>query len=218
MRRELGARILIPRANFTMFCSGSSLQKQTASKLSSYQTEYCICSRSIHSVIRLAPYCYKLAQSATFRLLQFCRSCEMKRPRYLRSTVFSVLGMSRIRTRVTFRRNLRNQLAFRGELRVGYPTSLAPSCTTYRKPAKKSLGQARLSPKTQSYFLVQTPRKPRSSPSPWPISKSFILPPTVLLTRSFQKGQAWSWVWTAVLMMMVSYRSGKSSGSISMLT
>src|SRR6267143_4225047 len=218
MRRELGERTPIPRANYTMFCSGTSLQKQTASKLSSYQTEYCISSRSIHSVIRLAPYCYKLAQSATFRLLQFSRSCEMKRPRYLRSTVFSVLGMFRIRTRVTFRRNLRNQLDFRGELSVGYPTCSGPSCTTYRRPAKKSLRQARLSPKTQSYFLVQPPRKPRLSRSPWPISKSFILPPMVLLTRSFQNVQAWCWVWTPVLMMLVSYRSGKLSGSISMLT
>src|ERR1700730_5813844 len=218
MRRERGARMLIPRGGFTMFCSGSFLQKQTASKLSSYQTEYCICSRSIHSVIRLAPYCYKLAQSPTFRLVQFSRSCEMKRPRYLRSTVFSVLGMFRIRTRVTFRRNLKDQLDFRGELSADYPTCSAPSCTTYRRPAKKSLRQARLSTKTHSYFLVQTPRKPRSSPSPWPISKSFILPLTVLLTRSFQNVQAWCWVWTRLRMMMASYRSGKSFGSISMRT
>src|ERR1700756_3388823 len=127
MRHELGGRMLIPRGNFTMFCSRSSLQKQTANRRSWYQTEYCICSRSIHSVIRLAPYCYKLAQSPMFRLLQFSRSCEMKRPRYLRSTVFSVLGMFRIRTRVTFRRNLKNQLDFRGELSADYPTSSAPS-------------------------------------------------------------------------------------------
>src|SRR5437867_3398764 len=211
MRRELGARILIPRANFTMFCSGSSLQKQTASKLSSYQTEYCICSRSIHSVIRLAPYCYKLAQSATFRLLQFSRSCEMKRPRYLRSTVFSVLGMFRIRTRVTFRRNLRSQLDFRGELSADYPTCSAPSCTTYRRPAKKSLRQARLSLKTQSYFLVQTPPKLHSRLNRSRTLRSSTSPRTDLLTRSFQKGQAWSWVWTRLRMMTVSYRSGKSS-------
>jgi len=34
----------------------------------------------------------------------------------------------------------------------------------------------------------------------------------------FQNVQAWSWVWTRLRMMTASYRSGKSSGSISMLT
>src|SRR5216684_369949 len=120
----------------------------------------------------------------------------MKRPPQPGSIPSLVWGMFHIRTRVTFQQNLRNRVDLHSELSVDYPTCSALRCTTYRRPAKKSLRPARLWAKTHSCFLVPTRPKLPSNPSPWLTSKSFILPRTGLLTRSFQSVQAWSWAWT----------------------
>jgi len=113
---------------------------------------------------------------------------------------------------------LRNQNGFSRRIERGLSDVFGTELHDLPETREEVLTAGKAVTKDPVLLLGRTRRKPRFKLEPLPISKSFISPLMGLLTRSFQNVQAWCWVWTPVLMMMVSYRSGKSSGSISMLT